>query len=107
MISRNVIAAACLILFTPSLALAQTPATAQPMSLSAIEQRLASDGFRVIEIERYPNSVEVKGYDRTGQCTEMHLDRFTGGVLRRERDDDCGRSDRSDDDDHRGRRGHR
>ncbi len=91
------IAAACLFLATPSLAAAQTqPPAGQALSLSAIEQQLAADGFRVIEIERYPNSVEVKGYERGGQCVEMHLDPRTGAVLRRERDDGCDRSDRSD-----------
>ena len=45
---------------------AQTQPTATPCHSSAIEQRLAADGFRVLEIERYPNSVEVKGYDRVG-----------------------------------------
>jgi len=96
------IAAACLFLATPSLAAAQTqPAAGQALSLSAIEQQLAADGFRVIEIERYSNSVEVKGHERGGQCVEMHLDPYTGAVLRRERDDDCDRSDRSDDHHHR------
>jgi len=92
------IAIACLFLAAPSLASAQTRAVARhSLSLSTIEQRItAADGFRVIEIERYPNSVEVKGYERAGQCVEMHLHPRTGAVLRRERDDDCGRSTRSD-----------
>lgn len=98
------IAAACLFLATPSLAFAQTQPASQTLSLSAIEQRLAADGFRVMEIERYPNSVEVKGYERGGQCIEMHLDPRSGDVLRRERDDDCSR-DRDDDDGHRRGRG--
>lgn len=98
---RTTVAAACVALFTPSFALAQTRPTA-PLSLSVIEQRLAADGFRVLEIERYPTSIEVKGYDRAGHCVEMHLDPRTGDVLRRERDDDCGRGD-----DDRGRRGRR
>lgn len=88
-------AAACLLLAAPS-AVAQTQTPAGPsLSLTTIEQRLASDGFRVVEIERYPNSVEVKGYDRSGQCTEMRLNPRTGAVLHRESDDDCDRSDRS------------
>lgn len=95
---RPVIAAACLCLAAPSLAIAQTqPATAQSLSLGAIEQRLAADGFRVLEIERYANSVEVRGYDSAGQCIEMHLDPRTGDVVRRERDDECSRADDSDD----------
>ncbi len=99
------LAAACLFFATPSLANAQTQPASQPLSLSTIEQRLSADGFRVMEIERYPNSVEVKGYERGGQCVEMHLDPRSGAVLRRERDDDCSR-DRSDDDDgHRRGRG--
>lgn len=101
---RHIAAAACMFLATPSIAAAQTqPANGQVLSLSAIEQRLSADGFRVIEIERYPNSVEVKGYDRAGLCIEMHLDSRTGELIRRERDDDCGR--RFDDDDHRRGRG--
>lgn len=99
---RNIIIAACIGISAPSFASAQTQPAAAPLSLSAIEQRLAADGFRVVEIERYPNSVEVKGYDRAGLCVEMHLDPRTGHVLRRERDDDCGRGD-----DDRGRRGRR
>lgn len=102
---RTIAAAACLFLTAPSLAAAQTQPAGQSLSLSALEQRLAADGFRVIEIERYPNSVEVKGYERGGQCVEMHLDPRTASVLRRERDDDCGRSDHSDD--HHRRRGDR
>ena len=59
-----------------------------------------------MEVERYANSIEVKGYDRTGQCVEMYLDPRTGDLLRRERDDSCGRSegsegrDSDDSDDH-------
>jgi hypothetical protein len=70
-------------------AAAQATGASENLPLSVIEQRLAADGFRVHEIERYPNSVEVKGLDRDGVCTEMHLDPRTGAVLRRERDDDC------------------
>lgn len=97
MIIRH-IALACVFLAAPSLAHGQSQTTAgQPLSLSAIEERLSADGFRVIEIERYPNSVEVKGYERAGQCVEVHLDPRTGAVLRRERDDDCALTNRSDD----------
>ena len=99
---RTVIVAACVALSAPNLASAQTQQTEAPLSLSAIEQRLAAEGFRVVEIERYATSFEVKGYDRAGVCMEMHLDLRTGDVLRREREDDCGRRD-----DDRGRRGRR
>lgn len=101
-IHHIIIAAASISLLAPSAATAQTQQTSAPLSLSAIEQRLAADGFRVLEIERYPNSVEVKGYDRAGLCVEMHLDPRTGALLRRERDDDCAPGD-----DDRGRRGRR
>lgn len=91
-------AAACLVFAAPSIASAQASASTAPsLLLGAIEERLAAEGFRVIEIERYANSVEVKGYERSGQCVEMRLNPRTGEVLRRERDDDCARSDRSDD----------
>ncbi|OQW60462.1 MAG: hypothetical protein A4S17_00800 [Proteobacteria bacterium HN_bin10] len=100
---RAIIIAASIGLSAPSLASAQTQPAGAPLSFSVIEQRLAADGFRVVEIERYPNSVEVKGYDRAGLCMEMHLDPRTGNVLRRERDDDCSRGG----DDDRGRRGRR
>jgi hypothetical protein len=104
---RHIAAAACLLFATPSIAIAQSqPADGSSLSLSVIEQRLAADGFRVIEIERYPNSVEVKGYERAGLCVELHLDPRTGAVLRRERDDDCDRSDSSDDYHHHRRGGH-
>lgn len=99
---RYIFAAASISLLAPAAATAQTQQTSAPLSLSVIEQRLAADGFRVLEIERYPNSVEVKGYDRSGLCVEMHLDPRTGAALRRERDDDCARGD-----DHRGRHGRR
>jgi hypothetical protein len=102
---RFLIAAACLSLAAPTIAAAQTQPTAtQTLSLGELEQRLAADGFRIIEIERYPNSVEVKGFDRAGQCTEMYLDPRTGDVLRSERDHDCDRTD-SEDDHHDRRRG--
>ena len=100
---RHTIAAICFSLTAPSLAAAQTqPSAGENLPLSTIEQRLTADGFRVVEIERYANSVEVKGYDRAGQCMELYLHPRTGDVLRRERDDDCSRSDRSDDSHHRG-----
>jgi hypothetical protein len=99
---RHIIAAASIGLFAPAVASAQAQQAAAPLSLSAIEQRLAAEGFRVLEIERYSHSVEVKGYDAAGLCIEMHLDPQTGAVLRRERDDDCARGD-----DDRGRRGRR
>ncbi len=80
----------------------QTPAAqGGSISIDDLEQRLAADGFQVFEIERYAHSIEVKGLDRNGRCTEMHLDPVTGVVLRREGDDDCGG------DGHRGRRGRR
>jgi len=90
---------------TATAALAQNGASAsgqqaqtQQLSLGEIERRLSADGFRVLEVERYPRSVEVKGFDRDGRCVELHLDRRTGDVLRREQDDDC-----YDDDHGRGR----
>ncbi len=92
---------AALCLAAPPIASAQTPAPEQ-FSSSAIEQRLAADGFRVLEVERYANTIEVKGFDRAGVCTELHLDPRTGEVLRRERDDDCG-ARRHHHDDHRRR----
>ena len=82
--------AASLALAASSAALAQSSATPS-QSFAEIEQRLEADGFRVSEIERYRNSIEVKGWDRDGRCTEMHLDPRSGEVLRRERDDSCGR----------------
>lgn len=98
MLIRTFFAAAAIAL-APAAAVAQTSSNSSQLSLSTIEQRLSADGFRVLEIERYPNSVEVKGLDREGRCMEMHLDSRTGEVLRREHDDDC----HGDDD--RGRRG--
>lgn len=85
----------------PQPAPAPAPAASQTLTFSQIESRLAADGFRIVEIERYANSIEVKGYERGGACVEMHLDKRTGDVLRREYDDDCDRRD----DDGRGRRG--
>jgi len=102
----RLIVAACLTLTAPSVAAAQaTPDAERILPLSEIEQRLSGEGFRVLKIERYATSVEVKGYDRSGRCVEMHLDPRTGAVLRRESDDDCARRDRSDD--HRRGRGDR
>lgn len=100
---RHFIAAACLGLAAPSLAAAQNQPAATPLPLSVIEERVTAEGFRVVEIERYRDAVEVKGYDSAGQCVEMYLNPQTGDVLRRERDDDCSRSDREDD--HHRRRG--
>lgn len=94
---RPIIAAAYISLAAPAIASAQAPPAPAPLSFSILERRLAADGFRVLEIERYSNSVEVKGYDRAGLCVEMHLHPRTGDVLRSERDDNCSRSDRSDD----------
>lgn len=95
---RSNVAAVCLGLAAPAVATAQTqsPATL-PMSINAIEQRLAAGGFRVLEIENYPAFVEVKGYDRAGRCTELHLDPRTGDALRREDDDDCSSAGGHDD----------
>jgi Peptidase propeptide and YPEB domain len=82
--------AASLALAASSTALAQSTTTPS-QSFAEIERRLEGDGFRVTEIERYRNSIEVKGWDREGHCTEMHLDPRSGEVLHRERDDSCGR----------------
>ena len=106
----------------PAAAQPQAPGRAAPsapsVSLSDIEDRLATDDFRVVAIERYANVIEVKGYDRRGECVEIHLDRRSGDVLRRERDESCDRDGRrgarhhfrsdnhhGDDDHHRGRHG--
>lgn len=84
------LAAFALCLAAPSLAAAQSaPTPVQTLSLAEVEQRMAADGFRVVEIERYASVIEVKGYDRAGVCTELYLHPNTGEVLRRERDDDC------------------
>ncbi len=101
---RLIIAAAYLSFAAPAIASAQAPPANAPLSLGVLEQRLAADGIRVLEIERYSGSVEVKGYDRAGLCVEMHYHPQTGEVLRRERNDGCSRSGRSDDD-HRRRGG--
>lgn len=82
---------------------AQTPPTASaPISLAAVEAKLAADGFQIIEIERYATTFEVKGRDKAGACVELNLDARTGAVVRRERDDSCDRRGRDD----RGRRDH-
>lgn len=92
-----------LCLAEPSVAAAQTQAP-PTLSVSTIEQRLNAEGFRIVEIERYSRSIEVKGYDRNGVCMELYLDPRTGEVLRRERDDGCGT--RRDDHGRRGRSDH-
>ncbi len=101
MIIRSAIAlAACLSLAAaPNIAAAQSqssaPAAASASaSLGDIEARLGADGFRIVEIERYSNVIEVKGFDRNGLCVELYLDRRSGETLRRERDDSCGRGGR-------------
>lgn len=77
-------------------AFAQTPtATATPapsLSLDAVTAKLQADGFKVSEIERYADAIEVKGRDKAGVCVELRLDPRSGAVLRRERDDDCDHS---------------
>jgi Peptidase propeptide and YPEB domain len=87
----------------------QAPAAARSVSLADIEDRFSADGFRIVEIERYADVIEVKGYDRSGLCVEIYLDRHSGETLRRERDDSCGRRrgthHRGFDDHHRGRGG--
>lgn len=103
----------------PAAAQSRSPAPSASMSLGDIEDRFTADGFRVVEIERYANVIEVKGYDRQGECVEIYLDRRSGDVLRRERDDSCDRDGRrgerhhfrgddhhGDDDHHRGRGRH-
>lgn len=100
MFVRRLFAVASLSLTTAPLAVAtpisESRGAPTVTSNAEIEQRLTADGFRVYEIERYPNWVEVKGIDRSGACVELHLDPNSGEVLRSERDDDCSvrRSDR-------------
>ncbi len=92
---------------------APSAASAPSMSLGDIEDRFTADGFRIVEIERYANVIEVKGYDRQGECVEIYLDRRSGDVLRRERDDSCSRNGRRGErhhfrgDDHHGDDHHR
>lgn len=109
MLIRSAIAlAASLSLAAAPVAAAQTSnstqaAASSSVSLSDIEQCLAADGFRIVEIERYSSTIEVKGFDRNGSCMEIYLDSRSGETLRREQDDDCGRGrgDRGREDHHR------
>lgn len=73
----------------PSVAQPQV-SQSQPLSLATIAERLETDGYRVVEIERDHGLVEVKARDPQGVCVELHLDPETAEIVRRESDDDCG-----------------
>lgn len=82
---RSVLLLAAFCVSSP-VALAQT-------STSEIEARLTADGYKIVEIERYPAKIEVKAWDKAGACVELHLDPATGKIVKSESDDRCnGRS---------------
>lgn len=55
-------------------------------------QRLAEQGFEVIEFETEGQRFEVTGMTATGHCLELKFHAVTGKETRRKRDDDCGSS---------------
>lgn len=88
--TRLIALAAAVVLLAAGAAYAQTAPVNGDLSLSQIESRLTSDGFRVLEIERDDGHYEVKAWNRDGQCVELDVDRRSGAILRTKRDDDCG-----------------
>lgn len=53
-------------------------------------QRLAEQGFDVIELETEGKRIEVTGMTSTGHCLELKFHPVSGKETRRKRDDDCG-----------------
>jgi hypothetical protein len=85
---RTIAAIAALAVAAPAFA-QTTPSNGAVLSLSQIEQRLTSQGYRVLEIERDDGEFEVKALNAQGQCRELHLNLRTGEIRREEADDDC------------------
>ncbi len=74
-----------------SLALTTFPALAQTNSLPSheIERRLTADGYRIVQFERYSDTIEVRAFDTGGACVELHLNPSSGAIQHRGSDDRC------------------
>lgn len=73
-----------------SLVLATSPAFAQGAPSNAdIERRLSADGYRIVQIERYPETIEVRAFDTAGACVELHLHPSSGKIQYSESDNRC------------------
>lgn len=94
---KCLIALIAIVSATPALAYAQ-------ISSSEIERHLTADGYRVMQIERYDRTFEVRAFDKGGACMELHIDSSSGQIVHRESDNRCaaGRVE-----DHGGRHGGR
>lgn len=58
-------------------------------SFDEIAQRLAGQGFEVVDYEMDDRRIEVNGLTATGHCLELKFHPVSGKELRRKRDDDC------------------
>lgn len=58
-------------------------------SFEEASQRLADQGFEVIEFDTEGQRIEVTGMTATGHCLELKFHPVTGKETRRKRDDDC------------------
>lgn len=76
-------------LLAAPLALAQQGEASPRLSVTQIEQRLSTDGYRMLEFERDDGIYEVKALNSEGQCLELKLHPGTAEILHSERDDDC------------------
>lgn len=78
----------------PIAAAQQQAQNAQRLSVSQIDQRLAAQGFRVIEIEWDDGKYEVTAFNAQNQCRELDVNPANAEIQRNRADDDCHDDDR-------------
>lgn len=100
MLIRTIAAAAALAIAAPAFA-QSAPSTANVLSLNQVEQRLTSQGYRVLEIERDDGEFEVNAFDSQNRCRELDVNARTGEIRRNRADDDCYEDDSRRGDDRR------
>ena len=75
-----------------SVATAQAPSAAQGsndwMSVSALSSQLEAQGYTILEIDRDDGRYEVEMRDTAGVKYEAKINRTTGVIIERQRDDD-------------------
>jgi hypothetical protein len=69
---------------------AQTPASqgGEWLNIGALNSKLEAQGYNVLEVERDDGRYEVELTDANGDRYEAKVDRTSGKIIKRERDDD-------------------
>jgi hypothetical protein len=89
---KTVLTAVSAALLCTSVAVAQAPVAAAAasdwMSVGSLANKLEAQGYTVLEVERDDGRYEVEMRDANGVKYEAKIDRSTGEIIKREREDD-------------------